>query len=71
MVKSEKKNHQEYDPLAFLYTHRGVHYPCAMCPDGVGNVTDVDGVQVLIVTCLLNENLKKQKMHSDRNKYLV
>lgn len=44
---------------AFLYTHRGVHYACAVGPDGVGDVTDVDGVQVLIVTCLLNENLKE------------
>lgn len=29
-----------------------------MGADGVGDVTDVDGVQVLVVTCLLNEDLK-------------
>lgn len=45
------------EALALLYTHRGVHYACAVGPDGVGDVTNVDGVQVLVVTCLLNENL--------------
>lgn len=27
-----------------MLTHRGVHDACAVCPDGVGNVSDVDGV---------------------------
>lgn len=56
----------------FLYTYRGVHYACAVGPDGVGDVTDVDGVQVLIVTCLLNENLKDRKCTlGHRDKCLV
>lgn len=44
-------------PPTVLVTHRGVHDACAMGPDGVSNVTDVDGVQMLVVTCLLNEDL--------------
>lgn len=40
-----------------LNTHRGVHDARAVGPDGVGDVSDVDGVQVLIVTGLLDENL--------------
>lgn len=43
--------------MTLLSTHRGVHDACAMSADRVGNVTDVDGVQVLVVTCLLNEYL--------------
>lgn len=48
---------QANEPLTLPYTHRGVHNACAMGSNGVGDVTDVDGVQVLIVTCLLDENL--------------
>lgn len=32
-----------------------------MGADGVGDVTDVDGVQVLVVTCLLYEDLQESK----------
>lgn len=32
-----------------------------MGPDGVGNVTDVDGVQVLVVTGLLYEDLLERE----------
>lgn len=46
---------------ARLDTHRSVHDACAVGPDGVGDVTDVDGVQVLIVTRLLDENLQKKE----------
>lgn len=45
-----------------MLTHRGVHDPCAVRPDGVGNVSDVDGVQMLVVTCLLNEDLSENKV---------
>ena len=46
-------------PLLLLGTHRGVHDAGAVGSDGVGNVADVDGVQVLVVTCLLYEDLSE------------
>lgn len=54
-LKSERKTHQSLQDR--LDPHRGVHDACAVGPDGVGDVTDVDGVQVLVVTRLLDENL--------------
>lgn len=50
-----------WNTLSFPSTHRGVHYACAVSSDGVGNVTDVDGVQVLVVTCLLYEDLLERR----------
>lgn len=45
-----------------LETHSGVHDSCTVCSDRVGNVTDVDGVQVLVVACLLNEDLSQKQL---------
>jgi hypothetical protein len=42
-----------------LITYCGVHDACAMGPDAVRYVTDVDGVQVFIVARSLNKDLKK------------
>lgn len=39
-------------------THCGVHNARAVRPDGVCNVTDVDGVKMLVVACLFYENLQ-------------
>lgn len=47
--------------LHALLTHCGVHDAGAVGADGVGNVTDIDGVQVLVVACLLYEDLVKKK----------
>lgn len=71
MVKSQrKKSTSGADPLAFQRTHRGVHYAGAVGPDGVGDVADVDGVQMLIVACLLDENLSKRKQSVTRTQTL-
>ena len=40
-------------------THSGVHYASAMSPDGVGYVTNVDGVEVLVVRRTLHKDLAK------------
>ena len=40
-----------------------IHYSTTVCSDGVGNVADVDGVQMLVVWCTLNENLEKNKIY--------
>ena len=36
-----------YQEACIIYS--SVHDPCAVCSDGVGNVADVDGVQMLVV----------------------
>lgn len=64
--KTSETSISEGDPLKhtvlpFPSTHRGVHNACAVGPDGVGDVTDVDSVQVLVVTCLLYEDLLESK----------
>jgi len=41
-------------------SHRGVHDAGAVGAYGVGDVTDVDGVQVLVVARLLNKDLWKK-----------
>lgn len=56
---SANRDAMEHMPPSLQNTHRGVHNACAMRPDGVGNVTDVNGVQVLVVACLLYEDLFK------------
>ena len=43
-------------------THCGVHNTSAMSPDGVGYVTNVDGVEVLVVRGTLNKDLVRQTM---------
>lgn len=45
-------------------THSGVHYADAMGSNGVGNVTDVDGVQVLVVAGSLHKYLQRRKFPS-------
>ena len=41
-------------------THRGVHDARAVGSDGVGNVADVDGVQVLVVGLPLYKDLQER-----------
>ena len=44
-----------------LSTYCGIHNPSAMCSDRVGYVTDVDCVQMLVVTGQLYKYLKEKK----------
>ena len=41
-------------------THSGVHNASTMSPDGVGDVANVDGVEVLIVRRTLNKDLVRK-----------
>ena len=41
-------------------TYSGVHNPSTMSSDGVGYVTNVDGVEVLVVGRSLNEDLVRK-----------
>ena len=41
-------------------TYSGVHNPSTMSPDGVGYVTNVDGVEVLVVGRTLNKDLVRK-----------
>lgn len=59
--KEQTETDQKAHATAGLETHRGVHNACAMGPDGVSNVTDVDGVQMLVVTRFLNEDLLESR----------
>lgn len=43
----------------FGQTHGGVHDARAVRPDRVSHVPDVDGVQMLVVACLFDEDLWK------------
>lgn len=36
-----------------------IHDSNAMGPDGVGYVSDVDGIQVFVIACSLNKDLKQ------------
>ncbi len=47
--------------------YSSVHNACAMSPDGVGNVSDVDGIQVLVVGRPLYKYLHKTK-HTNKSK---
>jgi hypothetical protein len=51
--------------------HRGVHDAGAVGTDGVGDVADVNGVQVLIVTGLLNKDLYKENKNMSGKNALV
>lgn len=59
--KEQMETEQKACATAVLETHRGVHNAGAMGPDGVSNVTDVDGVQMLVVTRFLNEDLLESR----------
>ena len=43
----------------------GVHYTWAMCSDGIGNMTNIDGVQVFVVGSSLHENLKVEQFKNN------
>ena len=45
--------------LLHTKSYRGIHYACAMGPDGVGYVSYVDCVQVLVVAGSLHKNLEQ------------
>ena len=42
-------------------TYSSVHNPSTMSPDGVGYVTNVDGVEVLVVGRALNKDLVRKR----------
>ena len=50
-----------YQERRIIYS--SVHDPCAVCSDGVGNVVDVDGVQMLVRRPLNKDLNKKFKTH--------
>ena len=47
-----------YQEACIIYS--SVHDPCTVCSDGVGNVADVDGVQMLVIRRPLNKDLNKK-----------
>ena len=42
-----------------------VHYTWAMCSDGIGNMTNVDGVQVFVVGSSLHKNLEVEQFKNN------
>lgn len=59
--EQQVRHKHTHTPLPLLETHRGVHDACAVGPDGVGDVTDVNGVQVFVVTRLFYEDLSESR----------
>ena len=43
-------------------THCGVHNTSAMSPNGVGYVTNIDSVEVLVVRGMLNKDLVHERV---------
>lgn len=46
-------------------THCCVHDSCSMSPNRISNVSDIDGVQVLVITCSFNEDLGGRRANNE------
>lgn len=42
-------------------THCCVHYSCSVSSNWISNVSDIDSVQVFVITCSFNEDLKGRR----------
>lgn len=48
---------KKYPTTVQKNTHCCVHDSCSMSSNRISNVSDIDGVQVLVITCSFNEDL--------------